>query len=407
MTDDARNLSAKYRIPTPAALDTKDIVMVAEDQTDLRLIVAHQLHKLNLGPPKQCANGYDGIEALKHGVKAVAFICDMEMPVMSGLDMLMELKENPALDLGPFCLMMADVSKEKIMLAVEHGVDEILVKPFTLGDIGPKLRAAFAKFHNPSNPEKVYQLAKVCLREGKLDLSEKIYADLAGAAPKAARPLVGQARIEIKRNELDKALKLLEDAEKKNPNFVHLFTERAMIHMRRSDFARAIDNFKKAIALSPLNALRYKDAADVLFKMKRYEEAVTLLESALARKLEFPDLYHFLSQAKFALRDYRTAQKYVRQALATDSENVVYLNQLGICLKETDQKDEALKVYNQIIKADPQNVDALYNKAILQHSRGDIADAIKLLERALRKAPDFALAKAKLAEYNGEMAKGA
>lgn len=406
MADDARNLSAKYKIPTPPALDGKDTVMVVEDQTDLRLIVAHQLQKLNLGSAKQCANGYDAIEAMKHGVKAAAFICDLEMPVMSGLDMLMELKENPALELGPFCLMMDNVSKEKIMLAVEHGADEVLVKPFTLGDIGPKVRSAFQKFHNPSNPEKVYELAKACLRDGKLDLSEKIYRDLALTAPKAARPVVGLARIEVKRGALDKALKLLEDAEKKNPNFVHLYSERAMIFVQRQDFPTAIENFKKAIAMSPLNALRYKDAADVLLRTKRYEETVTLLESALTHKLEFPDLYHFLSQAKFALRDYKAAQKYVKQALATDPENVVYLNQLGICLKETDQKDEALKVYNQIIKADPQNVDALYNKAILQHSRGDVGDAVKLLERVLRKSPDFALAKAKLAEYNEEMAKG-
>lgn len=406
MTHDARNLSAKYKISTPKALDTKDTVMVIEDQTDLRIIVAHQLQKLNLGPPKQCANGYDGIESLKQGVKATAYICDLDMPVMSGLDMLAELKENPALDLGPFCLMMDSVSKEKIMLAVEHGVDEILVKPFTLGDIGPKLRSAFAKFHNPSNPEKVYELAKVCLRDGKLDLSEKIYKDLAASAPKAARPTVGLARIEIKRQAYDKALQLLADAEQKNPNFVHLYSERAMIFIVRGEFAPAIENFQKAIALSPLNAIRYKSAADVLFKMNRYEDAVTLLESALARELEFPDLYHFLSQAKFALRDYKAAQKYIKQALSTDPDNVVYLNQLGICLKETDQKDEALKVYNQIIKTDPQNVDALYNKAILQHSRGDLLEAVKLLERILRKAPDFALAKAKLAEYNEELAKG-
>ncbi len=142
----------------------------------------------------------------------------------------------------------------------------------------------------------------------------------------------------------------------------------------------------------------------MLFTVKRYDEAVEVLETALGYKLEFPDLYHFLSQAKFALRDYKAAQKYIRHALGADSENVDYLNQLGICLKETEQKDEAMKIYNQIIKIDPSNHGALYNKAVLQHSLGDTHEAIKLLERLLRKAPDFTLAKAKLDEYCKEQA---
>ncbi len=406
MTDDARNLSAKYKIPTPLALDPQGTVMVIEDQMDLRLIVAHQMVKLNLGNAKQSTNGYEAIEAIRQDkLKISAYICDLEMPVMGGLDFLGELRENAALDQAPFCLMMDGANKDKIMLALESGVSEVLVKPFTLGDIGPKIRSAFAKFHNPANPEKVYELAKVSLREGKLDLAERIYQDLAKAAPKAARPTVGLARIMVKRGDLDRALKLLDEAEKKNANFVHLYSERGVIYAMQNNWDQAVAGFKAAIALSPLNAIRYKSAADILFKMKRYEEAVKLLETALTHKLEFPDLYHYLSQAKFALRDYKAAQKYIRQALSHDEENVGYLNQLGICLKETDQKDEALKVYNQIIKNDPQNRDALYNKAVLQKARGDIDDAIKILERVVRKHPDFALAKAKLDEYNQQQGK--
>ena len=405
MADDPRSLSAKYKISTPASLTANDTVMIIEDQTDLRLIIAHQLQKLNLGQTRQATNGYEAIDMIRtQKLQISAFVCDMEMPVMGGLDMLSELTEASDLDRAPFCLTMDNVSKEKLMLAVENGVDEILVKPFTLGDIGPKIRSAFTKFHNPSNPEKVYELAKVQLREGKLDLAEKIYRDLANAAPKAARPVVGMARIEIKRQAPEKALLLLEEAELKNKNYVHLFTQRALIYAAQDQWDKAIACFKQAIALSPLNPLRYKDASDLLFKVKRYDEAAELLESAIKNDLNFPDLYHYLSQAKFAKRDYKAAQKYIRQALSGSPDNVNYLNQLGICLKETEQPDEALKVYNQVLKLDPANNDGLYNKAILQSFRGDQDDAIKLLERILRKTPDFALAKTKLEEFQKQIA---
>lgn len=404
MSDEkSSNLSAKYRIPTPKGLDMKDTIMVVEDQTDLRLIVAHQLQKQGYNGPKQAANGYEAVESVKtQKLSIAAYICDMDMPVMSGLDFLAELRENQELDRVPFLLTMDNVSKEKIMLAVENGVDEVLVKPFTLADIVPKLKSAFAKFHNPNNPERVYELAKLCLRDGKLDQAEMIYKDLAATAPKAARPVVGIARIYTQRKDYPMALKLLAEAETKNPNYVHLFVERAMIMAAQNQWDQAIAGFKKAIDLSPLNALRYKAAADLLFQVRRYEEASELLEGAIKHKLDFPALYHFLSQAKFALKDYKSAQKYIRTALSADPENVDYLNQLGICLKETDQGEEAAKVYNQIIKLDPNNTHALYNKAVLMHSKGERDEAIKLLERLLRKSPGFQPAKNKLDEYQKE-----
>ncbi len=401
MTDETRTLAAKYKIPVPANLDPKEVILVIEDQTDLRLIIAHQILKQNMGVVRQATNGYEALEVLKHldkGQKVSAFVCDMTMPVMGGLDFLAELRENPDLDRAPFCLTMDQVSKEKLMLAVENGCDEILVKPFTLGDIVPKLRAAFTKYHNAANPEKLYELAKQLYRAGKLDDSMKIYTELADGAKRAGRPVVGLARIENKRGNSDKALALLDEAEKRNPNYVHVFHERGMTLAQKGQWSAAIESFKKAIALSPLNALRYKDAADILFKVKRYREAIDLLELAVKHKLEFPDLYHYLSQATFALKDFKQASKYVRSALNADPENCSYLNQLGICLKELGELDEAVKAYNQVIKNDPTNVDALYNKAILSFGKGDKDEAIKLLERALRKKPDFAEATRKLEE---------
>lgn len=406
MSDDARSLAAKYKIPVPTQLDQKDTIVVVEDQTDLRLIVAHQLQKMNFSSVKQAPNGYEALELIRtQRLKVAAIICDLDMPVMGGLDFLTELREATDLDRPPFCVTMDVVSKEKIMLAVENGCDEVLVKPFTLGDIGPKVRNAFSKFHNPQNPERVYELAKQSLRDGKLDQAMAIYTDLAAASKKSARPIVGMARIELKRQQTAKAMKLLAEAEARNPSYVHLFVERAMIYVAESNWEKAIELFKHAITLSPLNPMRYKSAADLLFKVKRYAEAVELLELALSHKLEFPDLYHYLSQAKFALKDFKLAAKYVRHALANDPENVAYLNQLGICFKETDQMDEAAKVYNQVIKIDPANAPALYNKSVLLHAKGELAEAIKLLERLLRKTPDFAAAQAKLEEYKREETK--
>lgn len=387
-----------FNIKTPKELDPNLPILVVEDQQDLRLIVTHQLQKLQFMKVKQASNGYEALEILAENKDTCAIVCDLDMPVLGGMELLQELRERTDLNRPPFCLAMDNVNKERLMLAVENGVDEILVKPFTLKDIYPKVHTAWKKFHNPKNPEKAYEMAKIHLRGNNWDEAEKIYKLLSSSSQKSARPLVGLSRVYLGKNDPHKALDFLSQAEARNKSYVHLFAARGEIYVMMKKFDDALKAFDQAIALSPLNPIRYKASADILMMRERYKDAVSVLEKAVKAGLEFKDLYNHLSQAYFMLKDYPKAIRYVKSALGMDPENVTYLNQMGICLKNMNQIDEANKVYNQIIKLDPDNVAALYNKAMLNDAKGDFAEAVKLLERAVKKDPAFSQAKAKLDE---------
>jgi tetratricopeptide (TPR) repeat protein len=282
------------------------------------------------------------------------------------------------------------------MLAVESGVDEILVKPFSLKDIYPKLYVAWKKFHNPKNPEKAYELAKQNLRERNWSEAEGIYQLLADSAKKSARPVVGLARVSIGKGDFPKALQHLADAEVRNASYVHIFSIRGEILAKMKKFDEALKCFEHAISLSPLNPVRYKAAADILMACQRFKDAVSLLEAAVKSGLEFKALFNHLSYAYFMMKDFPKALRYVKSALGLDPDNVTFLNQMGICLKNLNQMEEAARVYNQIIKLDPNNVAALYNKASLCEAKNEFAEAIKLLERAVKKDPSFAQATSKL-----------
>ena len=405
MADEPIDYGKIFNIKTPEKLNTEDPVLIIEDQQDLRLIIAHQLQKLQFNKVKQAANGYEALEMMKELTGISAIVCDMEMPIMGGLELLGELRERTDLDRPPFCLSMDRVSKEKLMLAVENGVDEILVKPFTLGDIYPKVHMSWKKYHNPRNPEKVYELAKVALRDKKYDVADKVYGLLASTSDKSARPHVGLARSSFGRGDPKKALEHLAAAELRNKSYVHIFAMRGEVFVQMKNFDDALKNFEQAIALSPLNPVRYRAACDILFARERFQDVISLLEKAVKQGVEFKELYHYLSQGYFAIKEYSKAQRYVKSALALDPENVIYLNQMGICLKQQGMLDDASKVYNQIIKLDQDNVAALYNKAMLCDTKGDVADALKLLERAVKKDPTFEPAKVKIVELKAKMPK--
>ncbi len=393
------NLAEMFKLPIPPGLEFTDPLLVVDDQQDLRLILVHQLRKLGFSQVIHAGNGIEALEALQKLKRIGLLMVDMEMPGMGGIEFLQEISDNPQYLRGPYVLMMDGVTKEKVLFAVENGADEILKKPFTLGDIMPKSRQAFKAYHNPKNPEKVYELAKQAFRDGKLDLAEKVYLTLQAAAPKSARATVFLARIALLRKDMKRALELLAEGEQRNPSYVHVHAVRGEIFGIQEKWDDAIAAFSKAIELSPLNPVRYKQVSEVLFRQKKYKEAVPILQRGLDLGVGFKEMHHYLSQAYYATKDYLKAIKHIRSALQQDPENVTYLNQLGISYKEAQEFEEATKVYNTIIKIDPENKAALYNKAVMLNAQGDTVEAIRILERLVRIKPDFEAAKAKLEEY--------
>ncbi len=402
---DIKNLAAEFGIQIPKDIDKNETILLVEHQQDIRLIVAHHLNKIGYRKVVQAANGMEALEQLKKGDGKVSVVISaMDMPIMGGIHLLQEMQDNPQYQRGPFAISIENPSKEKIMYATENGVDGILVKPFSFKDILPKLQQAFRVFHNPENPEKVYEMAKQRLREGNLGEAAMIYERLQVVAKNAARPEVGLARVAFLKGMPDKAMGHLVEAEKRNPHYVPLYVLRGEILSSQKKLEPAIEQFKKAIEISPLNPVRYEAVAQLLFELNEYQKAIDILSIAVRNNLSFPSLHHFLSQGFFALKDYKNATRHVRSALSQEPENVTYLNQLGICYKESGLTEDAMKAYNSIIKLDPDNKSALYNKAVLLHSLNQKGDAVKLLQRLTTKYPDFSTAKSKLSEYEKELA---
>jgi tetratricopeptide (TPR) repeat protein len=193
-------------------------------------------------------------------------------------------------------------------------------------------------------------------------------------------------------------LDYLGEAEKNNPYYVHLFSLRGQILCDQGDYDLGLKALYHAVELSPLNPLRYQDAVNQLTKRKEHDKIASLLDSAVKQGVQFPELYRFLSEAFYNLKDYKKAIRYIRTALDTDQNNVTFLNQLAISLKESGETAESIKIYNKVIKNDPDNLQALFNKSILYSQTGQVDEALKILERLVKKHPDFDRARQKYDE---------
>ena len=393
MSTEIAALISKLGIKIPEKLDPQNQVLIIESQQDMRMICVHHLQKRQFHNILQASNGLEAIEMLeelaKEGKHCNLIVCSQELPSMTGIDFVEEVQARLSLNRCAITMSLANVTKEKILRCVESGIDEIIAKPFTLGDIIPKLTSSFKKFNNPKNPELVYEFAKAKVRDGDLDLAEKIYKVLCSASGTSARPYVGLANIALKRDQPAQGFQYLQTAEEKNPNYVHTFVLRGELYSKQQKWEEALECYQKSIELSPLNPIRYIQVATILLELKRYQDIIETLNIAKKHEIDFPHLYHYYSQAYFFLKEYKHAVRYVGMALKHDPTNLDYLNQQAIAMKSQGDHEGAMKSYNLIIKQDPDNVKSLYNKAILLKDIGRVPDAIKVLERLAEKKPDF------------------
>lgn len=119
-------------------------ILVVDDFATMRRIVKNILSQL----------GYNNIEEAEHGAEAyekvqaggVDFvITDWNMPVMDGFALLKKLKGDPAFKKMPVLFVTAEAEKEKVVTAIQAGVDNYIVKPFTAEVLKEKMDKIFGK----------------------------------------------------------------------------------------------------------------------------------------------------------------------------------------------------------------------------------------------------------------------
>jgi two-component system chemotaxis response regulator CheY len=103
--------------------------LVVDDSATMRRIVINSLQRIGF---KEVAEAGDGQEALDRFDASIGFIItDWNMPTMSGIDFVRALRARPDGGSVPVLMVTTRSVKEDILAAVEAGVNNYVVKPFT------------------------------------------------------------------------------------------------------------------------------------------------------------------------------------------------------------------------------------------------------------------------------------
>jgi two-component system chemotaxis response regulator CheY len=123
-------------------LDLSLKVLVVDDFSTMRRIVKNLLKQIGYKDIEEAEDGVQALSKLQDGGFGLV-VSDWNMPNMDGLEMLQSVRQDPALKEIPVLMVTAEAEKEKVITAIQAGVNNYVVKPFTGEILKEKLEKIF------------------------------------------------------------------------------------------------------------------------------------------------------------------------------------------------------------------------------------------------------------------------
>jgi two-component system, chemotaxis family, chemotaxis protein CheY len=119
-------------------------ILVVDDFSTMRRIVKNVLKQLGFENLDEAEDGAQALTKLRSGVYGFV-VSDWNMPNMDGLELLKEVRKDPALKDLPMLMVTAEAEKDKVVTAIQAGVNNYVVKPFTAEVFKEKMDRVFEK----------------------------------------------------------------------------------------------------------------------------------------------------------------------------------------------------------------------------------------------------------------------
>lgn len=118
--------------------------LVVDDFSTMRRIVRNLLKELGFTNVEEAEDGVVALQKLKGG-NFEFVVSDWNMPNMTGIELLRNIRADPQLKTLPVMMVTAEAKKENIIEAAQAGANGYVVKPFTAATLEEKLNKIFEK----------------------------------------------------------------------------------------------------------------------------------------------------------------------------------------------------------------------------------------------------------------------
>ena len=166
------------------------------------------------------------------------------------------------------------------------------------------------------------------------------------------------------------------------------FYERGNVHLDSGDYKAAIDDYDHAVTLNVQNARAFNNRGLAHEALGQRNEALSDYSSAITLDSQYTHAYQNRLHLEEKVGDLRNvAADYAQLAQIDPANRADHLYGQGSALLELRDNAGAHRAFDAAIAANPQQVDVLYERALLNYADDNLTAAIADLNAALQLSP--------------------
>lgn len=125
-------------------MDKNMKILIVDDFSTMRRIIKNLLRDLGFTNTQEADDGTTALPMLRNG-DFDFLVTDWNMPGMTGLDLLKQVRADPKLAALPVLMVTAEAKRDQIIEAAQAGVNGYVVKPFTAQVLKEKIDKIFER----------------------------------------------------------------------------------------------------------------------------------------------------------------------------------------------------------------------------------------------------------------------
>src|SRR5882762_849988 len=119
-------------------------VLIVEDEHDIAGLIKHTLERGGDAEAQIVSSGDAALAAVAEQPPDL-IILDLNLPVVSGLDVCRVLRSRADMPHVPIIMLTARTSEDDRVAGLEHGADDYVTKPFSLRELSARVRAVLRR----------------------------------------------------------------------------------------------------------------------------------------------------------------------------------------------------------------------------------------------------------------------
>ncbi len=181
-------------------------------------------------------------------------------------------------------------------------------------------------------------------------------------------------------NEFDKAVQDFNDVIKKDSSIADAYNNRGLSHSYMGNTTNALNDLNKAIELDKKFSQAYINRAHVFILRSDYRNAQYDLDSAAILEPKNPEIHYQLGRLNYNLDKYKESVDNFTKAIEYGLANAKTFYNRANSYYKNNQLNEALQDYTYAIVANPEDLEALNNRAFVYKALG--MDSLASVDRA-------------------------